>query len=68
MKEMNGIKLLTLLTNNAKFVPSFKKNLISIGRCIDDGWRAIFRKDKMVLEKDGGMLKFDRGKDNIHYL
>lgn len=63
--ESNGVRLTLTRANH---VNAFKKNLISIGRCIDDGWRVMFRKNMMIMEKDGNMLKFNRGDDNIYYL
>ena len=58
-----------LTLNGSNCVPTFKKNLISIGRCINDGWKVSFEgKDLMIMVKGGSVLKFKKGVDNIYYL
>ena len=58
-----------LTLNRSNYVPTFKKNLISIGRCIQDAWKVSFEgMDLLIMAKRGSVLKFKKDTDNIYYL
>jgi len=58
-----------LTLNGTNCVNKFQKNLISVARCIDDGWKVTFNgKDLMMMMKKGQTLQFKRRSDNVYCL
>ena len=75
--ESCGVDLISkdgvqLTLARANHVSAFKKNLISIGRCILDGWKMWYEGlDTTVMKKRDRILKFKKIpniNDNIYYL
>ena len=58
-----------LTLNGANCVNKFKKNLISVARCVDDGRKVTFNgKNLMLMSKNGQTLEFKRRPDNLYCL
>ena len=58
-----------LTLNGANCVKKFKKNLISVARCVDDGWKITFKgKNLMLMKKNGQTLQFKRRSHNLYCL